>query len=120
MSKICIVCGIDVNGKPRVKDREGNYYCLPCDEAQKQQLQAARLACPDCGRFFPKDHLEEHGGQLVCPGCIRKRRRNYQQTKSRFAAAGAIDAKQRARRIQIIGGVVLLVMVIVLCWMALG
>lgn len=118
MSKICTICGDDVNGKPRIRDREGNYYCVSCDESQKQQRQSAQQACPDCGRFFPKDKLEPHGGQFVCPGCVRKRREKYQQTKSRMAAAGTADAKQRARKIQIIGGAALVVAVVVLIWMA--
>jgi hypothetical protein len=119
MSKICTICGIDVNGKPRVKDHDGNYYCLPCDEAQKQQRQSAQSACPDCGRFFPKDKLETHGGQLVCQGCVRKRREKYQKTKSRMAALGAADAKQRAKQIQIVGGAALVLLVMILVWMAL-
>lgn len=118
MSKICTICGVDVSGKPRVKDQEGNYYCVPCEEAQKQNRQAAQLACPDCGLFFPRDKLEEHGGQLVCESCVRKRRKKYLKTKSRMAAAGASDARRRARQIQWIGGVALLVVVVILCWMA--
>lgn len=120
MSKVCIICGVDVNGKPRVKDRDGNYYCLPCEQSEKEKRQSAQLACPDCGRFFPSDRLEEHGGQLVCAGCIRARRQKYQKTKFRMAAAGSTDARLRARRIQIIGGAALLVVVIILCWMAFG
>ncbi len=33
-SKICVVCGVDVADKPRVKDATGRYMCKACAEKQ--------------------------------------------------------------------------------------
>lgn len=38
--KVCSVCGIDVSGKPRVKDAAGRYMCSDC----VQKAKAARGA----------------------------------------------------------------------------
>ena len=48
--KVCVVCGVDVAGKPRVKDAAGRYMCAgECQEKaaeQARQTQAARAAAP--------------------------------------------------------------------------
>jgi len=32
----------------------------------------ASARCPQCGRFFCRECVTEHGGQVVCAGCLRK------------------------------------------------
>jgi hypothetical protein len=48
--KVCVVCGQDCSGRPRVKDPRGRYYCRECyDEAarkRKAKSQAQKPAPP--------------------------------------------------------------------------
>lgn len=41
-SKVCTKCGIDVAGKPRVKDPRGRYLCQPCFDAVSAVKTEAR------------------------------------------------------------------------------
>lgn len=34
IQKLCVICGDDVAGKPRTKDKQGRYYCNPCWNSQ--------------------------------------------------------------------------------------
>ena len=58
-SKVCVVCGADCAGRPRVKDPRGRYFCKPCYETAVQNKKHAKEAaaapstprgCPGCGR----------------------------------------------------------------------
>lgn len=40
MAKICVVCGVDCDGKPRVKDPQGQYYCRPCHDRLRSERDA--------------------------------------------------------------------------------
>lgn len=43
-SKVCTKCGIDVAGKPRVKDPHGRYLCQPCFDAVSAAKTESRPA----------------------------------------------------------------------------
>ena len=30
IEKICVVCGANVAGRPRLKDKQGQYFCIEC------------------------------------------------------------------------------------------
>jgi hypothetical protein len=41
-TKTCMICGVDVSGKPRVKDAQGRYACQgACAKEAAARLQAA-------------------------------------------------------------------------------
>jgi hypothetical protein len=94
--KVCVVCGVDRSGRPRVKDPRGRYYCRDCYERlsrrQKKHHEAKPAAVPpppeepqepelipadedgDLGLFGELSSAE--GGaavanvqQIPCPGC---------------------------------------------------
>ena len=51
--------------------------------------------CPHCGRFFCRECVTEHDGQVVCAVCLRgmsqgPRRRRAGRPAVRLAAAGAL------------------------------
>jgi hypothetical protein len=47
--KICVVCQQNVAGRPRTKDKAGNYYCQACYEEKarsREQLASSRVGAP--------------------------------------------------------------------------
>lgn len=38
-SKVCVVCQEDCAGRPRVKDKQGRYFCEPCYEEARRRMQ---------------------------------------------------------------------------------
>lgn len=45
-AKICVVCGADCAGRPRMKNSKGQYACQACVQARKRPRKAARPAAP--------------------------------------------------------------------------
>lgn len=89
--KICVVCGTDCAGRPRVKDPRGRYYCKACYDKRRSPQQAGAAgrapeiaiepepsmldellephagaepggSCPNCGQDVP-------GGAVLCVNC---------------------------------------------------
>lgn len=61
--KICVICGENCAGKPRVKDPKGRYYCRACYE-EAQQKKANRESADqelddDRDHVDERDHLQE-------------------------------------------------------------
>src|SRR5947209_8308641 len=55
-SKTCYVCGKALEGRRRLKDKLGRYWCKDCADADERlKKREEDLRCPDCGRVFP-DH----------------------------------------------------------------
>lgn len=57
ISKICVICGQNVAGKPRTKDAEGHYYCQHC----YYDSLAARLA--------KQPSMAVATSHMICPYC---------------------------------------------------
>jgi hypothetical protein len=127
IEKICCVCGENVAGKPRMKDKEGRYWCYECgmaDTQRKRQLESAAagrpasdssvaarvetVPCPDCQQQFTPPDLVEFEGKFLCPGCIQKRKLAKRRAEARIAAAEeeAREAERRRRMMMLGGGVV--------------
>lgn len=53
--KICVICGEDCSGRPRIKDSKGRYYCKSCHEEALRRKQAPAEAAPPPK---PKPELE--------------------------------------------------------------
>ena len=72
--KICVKCGRDVTGAPRMKDHDGRYWCVPCGEADRRhQAHALGGICEGCGESFSKTLLLDIAGQSLCPTCRKKK-----------------------------------------------
>ena len=75
--KMCCKCGRDVTAAPRMKDKEGKYWCVPCGEADRRHQMHANLGiCEGCGESFGKGQLLELAGETLCPRC-RKRKYSH-------------------------------------------
>ena len=84
--KVCCVCGMNLEGKPRRKDKEGKYWCNECadyDSAQKRLTSGT--VCSDCGRSFGKSMITEVEGRPVCRTCAIDREMQAKETKRRLA-----------------------------------
>lgn len=44
--KICVICGEDCSGRPRIKDSKGMYYCKSCHEEALRRKPARAEAAP--------------------------------------------------------------------------
>jgi recombinational DNA repair protein (RecF pathway) len=69
-AKHCVKCGRDVNGRKRMKDSQGRYWCYECganDEAQKGNT--LMTSCAGCGKPTSPTHLYKVGEQYFCPNC---------------------------------------------------
>jgi hypothetical protein len=108
------LCGTDLTGKPRVKDREGRYYCVPCNKSDSDKIRAARVPCADCHVFFPKEKLLPHGNDMICEPCRLKRLNQFRATKARMATLGAADVNRRNTRLAILGSILVLCALIAL------
>lgn len=115
-AKTCSVCGKNLTGQPRVKDREGRYYCIPCDDAEKDRLAGGRAACAECKRIFRRDKLIDHGSDLVCEPCAILRQRRFQ----RLRKSGLDVDLRRAQQVQrgaVLLGVLLLILLVLWIWL---
>jgi hypothetical protein len=110
-SKVCFVCGIDLSGKPRRKDEQGRYWCLPCargTEAQNtvKDKKAGRSQCPDCGQSLPTSvMIKVEDGLLVCEPCRNVREQERQKALARreeSARGGEEERKQSSRLVYLL------------------
>lgn len=96
--KICCVCGEDVDGKPRMKDHAGQYWCYECGMADQQKKQqslagatavhaAAKPTCAECRQTTTPEKLSDFNGRQLCAGCIEKLEKAARREAARLAAA---------------------------------
>lgn len=62
--KICRVCGIDLEGKKRMKGPDG-YICIPCAKAEDKLT----IPCAECGRRLKPAGIIKHGSVKICRRC---------------------------------------------------
>ena len=116
--KTCCVCGLDLEGKSRRKDKEGKYWCNDCadyDSAQKRLTSGT--VCADCGNSFSKSMITEIEGRKVCRTCALDREMQAKETKQRLANAknrSGSDEAMRRKKLAIIVGVLALLILAVL------
>jgi DNA-directed RNA polymerase subunit RPC12/RpoP len=100
-AKRCVACGKDVAHDRRMKDKEGNYWCLPCGLEDRKRRQQHGYECPDCKQKYPRDKMELFDGTMLCIGCAVLRRKTRQDLKKRLGIAGTAQHNRSALRIQI-------------------
>src|SRR4051812_13176206 len=72
--KICRICGKDLAGKKRLKDRLG-YWCPECAEEDKKRSEEHGVKCEKCFRPVPSAaQLTSMDGKMVCSRCVREER----------------------------------------------
>ena len=118
VEKICVVCGANVAGKPRLKDKQGQYFCIECGEADSERKHSVGTPCTDCKKKFPDKELHQHNGEPVCEACLAKRHTAERDHSRRMRAQHEEEETRRARKIQISVGIGVVVLAIVLYFVA--
>jgi hypothetical protein len=73
-AKTCYVCGVDLAGRKRYRDKVGRYWCKECADAEERaQDREQQLKCPDCSRVFAPTSLFEYGDIRLCRVCYKRR-----------------------------------------------
>jgi len=109
VQKLCCVCGADVAGQPRMKDKTGAYFCIPCGKADSAKKHSVGTPCKDCDNKFPEEQLHLHNGEKVCEKCLVKRREKQRDNSRKFRAQAYADEKSYALHLQIAAGIAALV-----------
>jgi NMD protein affecting ribosome stability and mRNA decay len=102
--KFCCVCGRNVAGEERFKDKLGRYWCYDCGKADSEKKHANDLVnCQDCGQPQKRGDLMEFEQLKLCEHCHKKRVWAAKREKARIAAAEqeAREAEQRKHRLMI-------------------
>ena len=74
--KRCYVCGTDLAGRVRLKDKLGRYWCKECSAAdERAKKREDELRCADCSRVFPAGKLKYFQTDQVCATCYKERER---------------------------------------------
>jgi hypothetical protein len=72
--KRCYVCGADLAGRVRLKDKLGRYWCKECSAAdERAKKREDELRCADCSRVFPMHKLKYFQTDQVCSTCYKQR-----------------------------------------------
>jgi hypothetical protein len=88
-AKVCYICGKSLEGRTRLKDKLGRYWCKKCaaaDERAKKRVE--ELRCPDCGRVFPEAKLVYFQTERVCSTCHRQREKAMERRIARIGLQG--------------------------------
>jgi hypothetical protein len=118
VQKICCICGADVAGQPRMKDKTGAYFCIPCGKADSQKKHSVGTPCKDCGNKFPDEQLHLHNGEKVCEPCLGKRREKQRENSRKFRAQAYEDDRKHTIHIQIGAGVAALVVGVIIWYVS--
>ena len=74
--KVCCNCGDVVEGRKRMRDWEGRYWCEKCGDADNKKkldlIHAKGTMCAGCRRKFPEPKLQRFGNLLYCRRCYGK------------------------------------------------
>jgi hypothetical protein len=91
--KTCYVCGKNLSGKGRLKDRLGRYWCVECAKAEKRaHRRLKQFRCRDCNREFPAAKLVNFDGTRLCNACMTAREK---AAETRLKTIGIEDAHRR-------------------------
>src|SRR5687768_6218877 len=120
--KFCCVCGKNVAGEERFKDKLGRYWCYDCGKADSEKKHSNDLVnCQDCGQAQKRGDLVQFEHLKLCDHCNKKRVWAARREKARIAAAEqeAREAEQRKQRMMIAAIVAVVMMVAFGIWMFL-
>jgi hypothetical protein len=69
VEKICRICGKNLSGHRRIKDKFG-YICLACDQDEKDATAEGLVSCGECGRKLKPAGLIDYHGTKICRRCF--------------------------------------------------
>jgi hypothetical protein len=111
--KVCAVCGVEVSGKPRVRDSRG-YLCLACHKAEVA-AEKSGVKCDGCNRRVAESALSEVEGRMLCTFC-RTERAQAAERDRKFGTVKTSNYKE-ADKSQIkwmVGALAILLFIIIL------
>jgi DNA-directed RNA polymerase subunit RPC12/RpoP len=111
--KVCRVCGKDLTGKKRLKDRLG-YWCPECAEEDKKRNVEHGTACAQCGRKVPEKSMTSVDGKLMCSRCFREQRQLREPGNKKFRAISDNAYKEHEKRNMIVMAVVLAILLVLM------
>jgi len=116
-TKACVACGKNLNGQKRMKDSQGQYWCMECgteDKRKKLMSSGGGNACAACGQSFPAHQLSKFGKEQLCGGCIRNRTKGpglKQTLAGLFSGGGQADTGKLYKLIAI-----MIIMILLTIW----
>jgi hypothetical protein len=69
VEKLCRVCGKNLAGHRRLKDKHG-YICPACAQDEKDAEAAGLVSCGECGRKLKPAGLLDYHGTMICKRCF--------------------------------------------------
>jgi hypothetical protein len=111
--KFCRVCGKDLSGKKRFKDKLG-YWCPECAEEDKKRHEEKGTPCAQCGRKVPGPSMTSVDGKLLCSRCVRENRQLREPGNKKFRVISDKSYKETDKKTMIIMGVVLVILLILM------
>jgi DNA-directed RNA polymerase subunit RPC12/RpoP len=101
--KVCVGCGKDVTHDKRMKDHEGQYWCVACgtEDRKKKQSNAHGVMCPDCHLKYPADKLRSIDGTVYCEGCYNIRKRTKADLTKKLGKVGRSQRELFGRKVQV-------------------
>ena len=73
-SKSCCKCGADLKGMRRMKDSDGNYWCMPCGKRdQARKAMSTGSVCASCSQAVDPQRITMVKGLPYCNFCVARR-----------------------------------------------
>lgn len=95
--KRCVKCQKDVTHDRRMKDSQGQYWCIPCGTEDQKRKHSSKIACTVCrGLFAPTDVHTLHGA-VVCNNCLS----SGNQPVTTAAADDAAEQRKRTLKLAV-------------------
>jgi hypothetical protein len=109
-AKLCRVCGKDLAGRTRLRDKLG-YICAACAKAE-DEAEAHLLTCPDCHRKLKDAAFVNFHGTLICKRCYSDRMHDDKPHVEKVDLAYHHHAERRRLKIMlaIAAGLILLIL----------
>ena len=109
--KSCYVCGKSLEGRVRLKDHLGRYWCKECAAAdQRAKRREAESRCADCSRVFPPHKLQYFQTDKVCASCFKVREKELEKKvlKANLNKTEKTHEWQQVKTLAIIAGALIL------------
>lgn len=98
-TKVCCACGVNVAGKTRYKDAQGQYWCYECGmEDHVRKHPEAGVPCDSCHEKVCPTKLTQVGANRLCPACNEKVVAQQKRDTARHARAEAEAREAEASR----------------------
>ena len=98
VEKVCRICGENVAGKKRYKDKRG-YLCEQCDDLER----ARRIECAECGKPTAPEDLRPWGPISICAKCHADREADPRKRRMKQVSSRHFEAYEKQVTIAVAG-----------------